>query len=239
VLPEIKAIVANTNVRFFIIDSPEKEEQLRPSVAEGLIKSSIVAVGPKGPSEQWIRQKAGFGRHDDAARAREQSFREYLTDLADGPVSKDQTLTITLARTEYLEIAAAKPGKELIRATPSAVMNLLLLLGEEGGLPLPGEQVELIQEAIGKNRSDIAVLCSIRPAAGAGAKEDPEGSGEGCYLQAQSGCLPTVPSQHWAARAAASGVKENSLTVVGGAAQRATSRALRNGYRIPGSRKAP
>ena len=92
----------------------------------------------KGPSEQWIRQKAGFGRHDDAARAREQSFREYLTDLADGPVSKDQTLTITLARTEYLEIAAAKPGTELIRAMPSAVMNLLLLLGEEGGIPLPG-----------------------------------------------------------------------------------------------------
>jgi superfamily II DNA or RNA helicase len=157
VLPEIKAIVANTNVRFFIIDNPEKEEQLRPSLAEGLIKSSIVAVGPKGPSEQWIRQKAGFGRHDDAARAREQSFREYLTDLADGPLSKDQTLTITLARTEYLEIAAATPGKELIRAMPSAVMNLLLLLGEEGGMPLPGEQVELIQDAIGKNRSDIAV----------------------------------------------------------------------------------
>ena len=35
VLPEIKAIVANTNVRFFIIDNPEKEEQLRPSLAEG------------------------------------------------------------------------------------------------------------------------------------------------------------------------------------------------------------
>ena len=40
---------------------------------------------------------------------------------------------------------------------PSAVMNLLLLLGEEGGMPLPGEQVELIQDAIGKNRSDIVV----------------------------------------------------------------------------------
>ena len=118
-------------------------------------------MGPKGPSEQWIRQKAGFGRHDDAARAREQSFREYLIDLADGPVSKDQTLTITLARTEYFEIAAAKPGKELVRAMPSAVMTLLLLLGEEGGIPLPGEQVELIQDAISKNRADIAVPFSL------------------------------------------------------------------------------
>ena len=30
VLPEIKAIVANTNIRFFVIDNAEKEEQLSP-----------------------------------------------------------------------------------------------------------------------------------------------------------------------------------------------------------------
>lgn len=161
VLPEIKAIVANTNIRFFVIDNAEKEEQLRPNLAEGLIKSSIVAVGPKGPSEQWIRQKAGFGRHDDAARAREQSFREYLKQLSDGPLTKDQSLTITLAKSEYLEIAAATPGKNLIRAMPSAVMKLLLLLGEEGGMSLPQEQVELIQDAIHKNRTDIAVPISL------------------------------------------------------------------------------
>ncbi|MBD2749852.1 DEAD/DEAH box helicase family protein [Microvirga sp. BT688] len=161
VLPEIKAIVANTNIRFFVIDDAEKEEQLRPNLAEGLIKSSIVAVGPKGPSEQWIRQKAGFGRHDDATRAREQSFREYLKQLSDGPLTKDQSLTITLAKSEYLEIAAATPGKDLIRAMPSAVMNLLLLLGEEGGMSLPQEQVELIQDAIHKNRADIAVPFSL------------------------------------------------------------------------------
>jgi hypothetical protein len=160
-LPEIKGIVANTSIRFFIIDDAEKETSLRSSLAEGLIKSSIVAVGPKGPSEQWIRQKAGFGRHDEAARAREQIFRQALHDLADGPLTKDQVLTVTLARTEYLEIAAATPGKELIRAMPSAVMNLLLLLGEECGLPLPGEQVELIQAAITKNRPDIAVSFSL------------------------------------------------------------------------------
>ncbi|WP_230533609.1 hypothetical protein [Microvirga roseola] len=150
--------MANTNVRFFIIDHPEKEEQLRPSLAEGLIKSSIVAVGPKGPSEQWIRQKAGFGCHDDAARGREQGFRESLLALADGPPSgKDQVITITLARSEYLEIAAAAPGKELVRALPSAVMNLLLLLGGDSGMPLAGEQVDLIQDAIGRNHPQIAV----------------------------------------------------------------------------------
>jgi hypothetical protein len=157
VLPEIKGIVANTSIRFFIIDDAEKEALLRPSLAEGLIKSSIVAVGPKGPSEQWIRQKAGFGRHDEAARAREQIFRQALHDLADGPLTKDQVLTVTLANTEYLEIAAATPGKELIRAMPSAVMNLLLLLGEESGSPLSGEQVDLIQAAITTNRPAIAV----------------------------------------------------------------------------------
>lgn len=160
VLPEIKAIVANTNIRFFVIDDAEKEEQLRPNLAEGLIRSSIVAVGPKGPSEQWIRQKAGFGRYDDAARAREQRFREYLQQLSDAPLTKDQSLTIALTKSEYLEIAAATPGKELVRAMPSAVMNLLLLLGE-GGMPLPGEQVALIQDAIQRNRPEIAVPFSL------------------------------------------------------------------------------
>jgi superfamily II DNA or RNA helicase len=161
VLPEIKDIVANTNIRFFVIDNAEKEEQLRPNLAEGLIKSSIVAVGPRGPSEQWIRQKAGFGRYDDAARVREQRFREYLQQVSDGPPARDQPLTITLAKSEYLEMATATPGKELVRAMPSAVMNLLLLLGEEGGMPLSGEQVELIQHAIQTNRADIAVPFSL------------------------------------------------------------------------------
>jgi len=42
-----------------------------------------------------------------------------------------------------------------------ATEPLFLLLGEEGGIPLPGEQVELIQDAIGKNRADIAVPFSL------------------------------------------------------------------------------
>jgi superfamily II DNA or RNA helicase len=161
VLPEIKSIVAKTSIRFFIIDNAETEESLRPSLAEGLIKSSIVAVGPKGPTEQWIRQKAGFGRHDEAARAREQIFRQALHDLADGPLTRDQSLNITLSRTEYLEIAAATPGKELVRAMPSAVMNLMLLTGGEAGSPLPEEQVDLIQAAILKNRPQLSVPFSL------------------------------------------------------------------------------
>ncbi len=161
VLPEIKSIVANTSIRFFIIDNAETEEALRPSLAEGLIKSSIVTVGPKGPTEQWIRQKAGFGRHDEAARAREQIFRQALHNLADGPLTRDQSLGITLSRTEYLEIAAATPGKELVRAMPSAVMNLMLLTGGEGGSPSPGEQVDLIQAAILKNRPQLSVSFSL------------------------------------------------------------------------------
>ena len=40
---------------------------------------------------------------------------------------------------------------------PSAVMHLLLLLGEQDGIPLPAEQVELIQDAIGKNLSEAYV----------------------------------------------------------------------------------
>lgn len=161
VLPEIKNIVASTSIRFFVIDNAEEEEQLRPSLAEGLIKSSIVAVGPKGPTDQWIRQKAGFGRHDEAARAREQIFRQALHDLADGPLTRDQSLSITLSRTEYLEIAAATPGKELVRAMPSAVLNLMLLLGDERGSSLSGEQVDLIQAAIPKNRPSLAIPFSL------------------------------------------------------------------------------
>jgi len=42
-----------------------------------------------------------------------------------------------------------------------ATEPLFLLLGEEGGIPLPGEQVELIQDAMGKNRADIAVPFSL------------------------------------------------------------------------------
>ncbi|WP_244470422.1 hypothetical protein [Microvirga vignae] len=200
VLPEIKAIVANTNGRFFVIDNPDKEEQLRPSLAEGLIKSSVVAVGPKGSSEQWIRQKAGFGRHDDAARAREQSFKGHLQELADGPLSKDQSLAITLSRTEYLEIAAATPGKELVRALPSAVMNLMLLLGEHNGMPLPGEQVEVIQQSIQKKPAgdcrsifSAPTLCALRSKAGAGAEESSEGTGDSRDIQEEPGCLPAIP----------------------------------------------
>jgi hypothetical protein len=81
--------------------------------------------------------------------------------LSDGPLTKDQSLTITLTKSEYLEIAAATPGKELVRALPSAVMNLMLLRCEEGALPVAAEQVELIQEAIGKNRPKIAIPFSL------------------------------------------------------------------------------
>jgi hypothetical protein len=66
-----------------------------------------------------------------------------------------------LSRTEYLEIAAATPGKELVRAIPSAVLNLMLLLGEEGGSPVSGEQVDLIQAAIPKNRPALSVPFSL------------------------------------------------------------------------------
>jgi hypothetical protein len=53
------------------------------------------------------------------------------------------------------------PGKDPIRAIPSAVLNLMLLLGEEGGLPVAGEQVDLIQAAIPKNKPQLAVPFSL------------------------------------------------------------------------------
>jgi hypothetical protein len=51
--------------------------------------------------------------------------------------------------------ASQSPGQ------PSAVMNLMLLVGGEGGSPLPEEQVDLIQAAIPKNRTELAVPFSL------------------------------------------------------------------------------
>jgi hypothetical protein len=59
VLPEIKATLANTNIRFFVIDNVEKEEQLGPNLAEGHIKAPIVAVGPTAQvSSGFVRRQA-------------------------------------------------------------------------------------------------------------------------------------------------------------------------------------
>src|SRR4051812_24513204 len=78
-----------------------------PETPSGSHSATAMELLPRGRAHLNAYAVLQPQSHDDAARAREQSFREYLTDLADGPLSKDQTLTITLARTEYLEIAAA------------------------------------------------------------------------------------------------------------------------------------
>jgi len=157
VLPEVRNIVADTGVGFFIVADSEKEEALKPRLAEGLITSTIVAVGPKGPTEAWIRQKAGFGRHDEAARQREADFKLQLGELRDPELSVSHSLSICLTRQEYIEVASGRPGRELTRAMADAVRELLLLLGPGEGLPSDGEQVDAIRNGISANASEIAV----------------------------------------------------------------------------------
>lgn len=158
VLPEIRNVVSATGFGFFIIEDPDKEEALKPRLAEGLMNASIVAVGPKGPTEAWIRQKAGFTRHDDAARAREHSFRLALEDLCDaGLISRQNTIAITLNRLEYVEIASAKPGRELTRAMADVVKDLMIVLGQVGQMPVEGVQVEAIRTAIANNLPELGV----------------------------------------------------------------------------------
>jgi superfamily II DNA or RNA helicase len=158
VLPEIRSVVASTNVGFFVIEDPDKEEALKPRLAEGLMNASIVAVGPKGPTEAWIRQKAGFTRHDDAARVRERSFRLALEDLCDdGKISRQNSIAITLTRLEYVEIASAKPGRELTRAMADVVKDLMVVLSDNGQIPADGAQVEAIRSAIANNLPELAI----------------------------------------------------------------------------------
>ncbi|WP_187144391.1 DEAD/DEAH box helicase [Microvirga massiliensis] len=160
VLPEVRNIVAATDIGFFVIEDAEKEEALKPRLAEGLMSSSIVAVGPKGPSDAWIRQKAGFARHDDAAHARESSFRTLLSELRDSD-SEDGMIAITLTRLEYREIASAKPGRELTRAIADMARELIALLSADGTMPADGDQVETIRSGIETNAPEIAVSFPI------------------------------------------------------------------------------
>jgi len=158
VLPEIRSVVADTGFGFFVIEDPDKEEALRPRLAEGLMNASIVAVGPKGPTEAWIRQKAGFTRHDDAARVRERSIRLTLEELCDaGRIARQNTIAITLSRLECVEIASAMPGRELTRAMADVVKDLMIILGNDGQIPMDGAQVEAIRTAIAHNQPEATV----------------------------------------------------------------------------------
>jgi hypothetical protein len=89
---------------------------------------------------------------------RERSFRLALEDLCDaGKISRQNSIAITLTRLEYVEIASAKPGRELIRAMADVVKDLMVVLSDDGQIPADGAQVEAIRSAIGNNLPELAI----------------------------------------------------------------------------------
>ncbi|WP_230534453.1 hypothetical protein [Microvirga roseola] len=66
-------------------------------------------------------------------------------------------LAITLSRLEYVEIASAKPGRELTRAMADVVKDLMIVLGEDGQVPADGAQVEAIRAAIAGNLPEVTI----------------------------------------------------------------------------------
>ena len=127
VLPDTKRFITAQGGRFTVVSDPAEMEKLKPRLAEGLAAAKIIAVGPEGAADTWIRTKAGITRNDPATRARETEFRTLFAELC--PVDPATGLhSLTLQRMEAIEIAKAAPGAALSRPFAGAAAALIAVL---------------------------------------------------------------------------------------------------------------
>ncbi len=162
VLPHVRAPIEEAGGRFQVVDDPATVENLKPRLAEALASAKIAAVGPTGPSQTWIRVKAGITRHDPATLARETEFQDLMARFCDGEgVNGD--FALNLQRKEAIDLAKAKTGERIERPITIALAALLdLLAGPEDTALLDGIKDQLADAIVAGEETFAVHLPRIR-----------------------------------------------------------------------------
>lgn len=156
VLPEIRRPFEAAGGRFQILDDPGTVETLKPRLVEALASAKLAAVGPTGPSESWIRTKAGIARHDPTTRARETEFQTLLKDLAE-PTGIPGQAALTLQRIEAIDLARAGVGARIERPVAAAAAALIEMLRGAGDSGTADQMQSMIGDGIAGGEPEIAL----------------------------------------------------------------------------------